>query len=139
MGGNWGPLSVLALYGNVGIGTKQSRTEPAGDSSATRFPTISVNTSTIFSSKFAAVSGRTARDQWALVCSTTAQGVLQVKEANVGYNDLLLNPVAGNVGIGPLPPNCKLTIGAWEQAAYLNVKAASGGYELLMGADAAAE
>lgn len=40
------------------------------------------------------------------------KGVIQVKEANAGYNDLLLNPYAvGNVGIGTGTPAEKLDVG----------------------------
>lgn len=39
------------------------------------------------------------------------KGVIQVKEANQGYNDLLLNPnVPGNVGIGTGTPSQKLDV-----------------------------
>ena len=37
-------------------------------------------------------------------------GYIQVKEANVGYNKLCLNPVAGNVGIGGSGPAAKLAV-----------------------------
>jgi hypothetical protein len=38
------------------------------------------------------------------------KGVLQAKEVNVGYNDLLLNPVSGKVGIGTTSPDGQLEI-----------------------------
>lgn len=38
------------------------------------------------------------------------KGVIQVKEFNVGYNDVLLNPVSGNVGIGTGAPEARLTV-----------------------------
>ena len=135
MGGNWGPLSVVALYGNVGIGTNN----PGPNRLAILQQLGSDNISQYqhnLQLEIRSGLGQDGTRSMGIGLLDNGKGVLQVKEANVGYNDLLLNPVAGNVGIGPLPPNCKLTIGAWEQAAYLNVKAASGGYELLMGADA---
>ncbi len=37
-------------------------------------------------------------------------GVIQAKEVNVGYQDLLLNPVAGSVGIGTTTPKYTLDV-----------------------------
>lgn len=46
----------------------------------------------------------------ALGLLNNGKGVLQVKECNVGYNDLLLNPVSGNTGVGTSAPLNKLHV-----------------------------
>lgn len=46
----------------------------------------------------------------ALGLLNNGKGVLQVKECNVGYNDLLLNPVNGNTGVGTSTPLNKLHV-----------------------------
>ena len=43
--------------------------------------------------------------------------MIQAKQANVGYSPLLLNPVAGNVGIGTSSPIARLHVSGGASAA----------------------
>jgi hypothetical protein len=55
------------------------------------------------------------------------KGVLQVKESNVGYNDLLLNPVSGNVGVGTATAQQKLHVqGGADTALVIGDRGTSG-------------
>ena len=134
MGGNWGPLSVLALYGNVGIGTNSPSPnrlailQQLGSDDISQFQHN-------LQLEIRSGLGPFASKSMGIGLLDRGAGVLQVKESNVGYNDLLLNPVSGRVGIGTTNPDCNLTIGSTEAAAYLDLKTAGNVYELLIGAD----
>jgi hypothetical protein len=45
-----------------------------------------------------------------LAMSTDGVGIIQGKTVNVGYNNVVLNPIAGNVGIGTTNPSYNLDI-----------------------------
>jgi len=50
-------------------------------------------------------TGSAAKRALAIGVLDDGKGMIQAKEANGGYNSLLLNPVAGNVGIGTTSPS----------------------------------
>ena len=52
-------------------------------------------------------------------------GVIQANEMNVGYNSLVLNPVAGNVGIGTTTPKEKLSVNGNIRAKEIKVETAN--------------
>jgi len=56
------------------------------------------------------------------------KGMIQAKEANVGYNSLLLNPVGGSVGIGTSNP----TKGSLQIDGSLGTNSFFGGYAVLI-------
>jgi|GEM_PF-6381546 len=126
MGGNWGPLSVLALYGNVGIGTSS----PAPNRLAILQQLGSDDISQYqhnLQLEIRSGLGQYASKSIGIGLLDNGKGVLQVKEANIGYNDLLLNPVTGNVGIGTPTPGAKLHInGGADTALVIGDRGTSG-------------
>ena len=103
-----GPLLLNASGGNVGIGT------PTPENRLTIQRTVGSNNVVINQNDLQLeIRNGIGAKSMGIGVMDDGKGVIQVKEKNngAGYADLLLSPIAGNVGIGTSSPSHALTVG----------------------------
>lgn len=99
------PLSLNPNGGNVGIGTS------APGNRLTIQRTIGSNNVSGEQHNYQLqIQNGIGGKSLAIGVMDDGKGVLQAKEFGVGYSDLLLNPVSGNVGIGTTSPTARLDV-----------------------------
>src|SRR6476661_5793984 len=110
-------LGFSSTGGNVGVGTLSPETRlTVASAQSTSSPT---NEEHFLQLELRQLTGAKAL---ALGLLPNGMGMIQAKERNVGYSPLLLNPIAGNVGIGTASPTQALEVAG-------TVYSSSGGFK----------